>query len=312
MSGAADKPPLVSVTDLITRFDIRSGPLRRVTRRVHAVEGVSLDIGAGETLALVGESGCGKSTLGRSLLQLDAPTSGSVKFEGVETIGLSNAQLRPFRRQMQMIFQDPFGSLDPRMTVADAVAEPMVIHGVARGAALRSRVVDLLERVELGREHLGRYPHAFSGGQRQRICIARVLGLNPKLIIADESVAALDVTIQAQVINLLMDLQAEFGLSYLFISHDMAVVERIAHRVAVMYVGQIVEIGDRRSVFGSPQHSYTKALLRSVPTADPARRPRNRQLMANEIPSAIRPAGFEPVRLPMRQVSAQHFVREEA
>ena len=303
--------PLVRVTDLVTRFDIRSGPLRRVRQRVHAVEKVSLDIGRGETLALVGESGCGKSTLGRSLLQLDAPTSGSVQFEGVETLGLSNRDLRPYRRQMQMIFQDPFGSLDPRMTVADAVAEPMVIHGVASGKMLKAKVVDLLERVELGPEHLSRYPHAFSGGQRQRICIARVLGLAPKLVIADESVAALDVTIQAQVINLLMDLQAEFGLSYLFISHDMAVVERIAHRVAVMYVGEIVEIGDRRAVFGNPQHPYTQKLLSSVPVADPRRRPQNRQLMANEIPSVIRPADFEPTHLPMRQVADNHFVREQ-
>ena len=311
MPNFQSEQPLVSVKDLVTRFDIRSGVLRRVSERVHAVENVSLDIAKGETLALVGESGCGKSTLGRSILQLDKPTSGSVKFEGVETLGLSYEQMRPFRRQMQMIFQDPFGSLNPRMTVGQIIAEPMVINGVAKGKDLRERVLKLLERVELSREHLSRYPHAFSGGQRQRICIARALGLNPKLIIADESVAALDVTIQAQVINLMMDLQAEFGISFLFISHDMAVVERIAHRVAVMYIGEIVEIGDRRSIFENPQHSYSQKLLSSVPIADPRKRPENRQLMIDEIPSVIRPVGFEPIQLPMIKVSENHFVREE-
>lgn len=311
MTNSPLEEPLVSVRDLVTRFDIRSGVFRRVSERVHAVENVSLDIVKGETLGLVGESGCGKSTLGRSILQLDKPTSGSVKFEGVETLGLSYEQMRPFRKQMQMIFQDPFGSLNPRMPVAQAIAEPMVINGVAKGKKLRQRVLELLERVELGREHLSRYPHAFSGGQRQRICIARALGLNPKLIIADESVAALDVTIQAQVINLMMDLQAEFGISFLFISHDMAVVERIAHRVAVMYIGEIVEIGDRRSIFENPQHSYTKKLLGSVPIADPRKRPENRQLMIDEIPTVIRPVGSEPILLPMRKVSENHFVREE-
>lgn len=303
--------PLVRVKDLVTRFDIRSGVFRHVSEQVHAVENVSLDIAKGETLGLVGESGCGKSTLGRSILQLDKPISGSVKFEGVETLGLSYDAMRPFRKQMQMIFQDPFGSLNPRMPVGEIIAEPMVINGVAKGKDLRARVLELLERVELGKEHLARYPHAFSGGQRQRICIARALGLNPKLIIADESVAALDVTIQAQVINLMMDLQAEFGISFLFISHDMAVVERIAHRVAVMYIGEIVEIGNRRSIFENPQHSYTKKLLGSVPVADPRKRPENRQLMIDEIPSVIRPVGFEPIQLPMRKVSENHFVREE-
>jgi ABC-type oligopeptide transport system ATPase subunit len=303
--------PLVRVKDLVTRFDIRSGVFRHVSEQVHAVENVSLDIAKGETLGLVGESGCGKSTLGRSILQLDKPISGSVKFEGVETLGLSYDAMRPFRKQMQMIFQDPFGSLNPRMPVGEIIAEPMVINGVAKGKDLRARVLELLERVELGKEHLARYPHAFSGGQRQRICIARALGLNPKLIIADESVAALDVTIQAQVINLMMDLQAEFGISFLFISHDMAVVERIAHRVAVMYIGEIVEIGNRRSIFENPQHSYTKKLLGSVPVADPRKRPENRQLMIDEIPSVIRPVDFELIHLPMRKVSENHFVREE-
>ncbi|CAB1083890.1 ABC transporter, ATP-binding protein (cluster 5, nickel/peptides/opines) / ABC transporter, ATP-binding protein (cluster 5, nickel/peptides/opines) [Olavius algarvensis Delta 1 endosymbiont] len=311
MNDIQSEEPLVSVKNLVTRFDIRSGFLRRVTERVHAVEKVSLSIAKGETLALVGESGCGKSTLGRSILQLDRPTAGSVKFEGLETLGLSYDEMRPFRKQMQMIFQDPFGSLNPRMVVGDIIAEPMIINGVAQGKDLRNRVLELLELVELGPEHLNRYPHAFSGGQRQRICIARALGLNPKLIIADESVAALDVTIQAQVINLMMDLQAEFGISFLFISHDMAVVERIAHRVAVMYIGEIVEIGDRRSIFENPQHAYTKKLLASVPIADPRRRPENRQLMIDEIPSVIRPVGYKPTHLPMRKVSDNHFVRAE-
>ena len=233
---SAEKP-LLAVKDLVTRFDIRSGIFRRVSHRVHAVEKATFEIGPGETLALVGESGSGKSTIGRSILQLDIPRSGSVRFEGRELLGLSHNELRTFRKNAQIIFQDPFGSLDPRMTVGRIIAEPMIIHGEAKKEEIRQRVLGLLERVDLGAEHLSRYPHAFSGGQRQRICIARALSLNPSLIIADESVAALDVTIQAQVINLLMDLQAEENISFLFISHDMAVVERIAHRVAVMYAG---------------------------------------------------------------------------
>jgi len=239
------------------------------------------------------------------------PRSGSVQFDGHELLGLSYKELRTFRKNAQIIFQDPFGSLDPRMTVGRIIAEPMVIHGEARKEELRERVLSLLERVDLGSEHLSRYPHAFSGGQRQRICIARVLSLNPSLIIADESVAALDVTIQAQVINLLMDLQAEQQISFLFISHDMAVVERIAHRVAVMYAGEIVEIGGRRDVFNNPQHSYTKKLLGSVPVADPRQRKGSRAISIDEIPSVIHPVGYEPAHLPFRHVRDKHYVREE-
>ena len=303
--------PLLAVKDLVTRFDIRSGIFRRVSHRVHAVEKATFEIGPGETLALVGESGSGKSTIGRSILQLDMPRSGSVRFEGQELLGLSHNELRAFRKNAQIIFQDPFGSLDPRMTVGRIIAEPMIIHGEAEKEEIRARVLGLLERVDLGAEHLSRYPHAFSGGQRQRICIARAVSLNPSLIIADESVAALDVTIQAQVINLLMDLQAEENISFLFISHDMAVVERIAHRVAVMYAGEIVEIGHRRAVFNSPQHSYTKKLLASVPVADPRQRRRDRAINTDEIPSVIHPISFKPVHLPFRQVKDNHFVREE-
>ena len=302
---------LLKVKNLVTRFDIRSGIFRQVSHRVHAVENATFEIGVGETLALVGESGSGKSTIGRSILQLDMPRSGSVNFGGQELLGLSHKKLRPFRKQAQIIFQDPFGSLDPRMTVGRIIAEPMIIHREARKEELRGRVLSLLERVDLGSEHLSRYPHAFSGGQRQRICIARVLSLNPSLIIADESVAALDVTIQAQVINLLMDLQAEQNISFLFISHDMAVVERIAHRVAVMYAGEIVEIGSRRDVFNNPQHSYTKKLLGSVPVADPRQRRTSRRINIDEIPSVIHPVDYEPVHLPFRHVRDNHHVREE-
>ena len=229
--------PLLEVEGLTTRFDIRKGLFGTATGRIHAVEGINFSLQPGETLALVGESGCGKSTTGRSIIRLEEPTRGSVKFEGQELTKLNAKQMRPYRRQMQMIFQDPFASLNPRMTVGDAIAEPIIVHELAKGQEARARVASLLQRVGLEPEHAARYPHEFSGGQRQRLCIARALGLEPQLIIADEAVSALDVSIQAQVINLMMDLQEEFGLSYLFISHDMAVVERVSHRVAVMYLG---------------------------------------------------------------------------
>jgi glutathione transport system ATP-binding protein len=306
------RQPLLAVENLVTRFDLRAGVFGKVAGRVHAVENVSFEIHHGETFALVGESGCGKSTIGRSILQLEKPASGSIRFEGRETLNQPRRELRILRRNVQMIFQDPFSSLNPRMTVGRAIADPMRVHGTVPRSQISARVADLLERVGLEREHVGRYPHAFSGGQRQRICIARVLGTNPKLVIADEAVASLDVTIQAQVINLLMDLQVETGISVLFISHDMAVVERIAHRVAVMYLGEIVEIGSRRQVFGNPQHSYTRKLLSSVPVADPRLRPENRLLMADEIPSAVRAPDYIPAHLPMGQVSDGHFVRVEA
>lgn len=249
----------------------------RITGRVHAVENVSFDIFPGETLALVGESGCGKSTVARSIMQLDKPQSGSIRYDGTELIGATKTALRRFRREAQMVFQDPFSSLNPRMTIEQALMDPMRVHRAGRTTQLRERAVDLLAKVNLPAGYLERYPHAFSGGQRQRICIARALALDPRLIIADEAVASLDVTIQAQVINLLMDLQRDIGISILFISHDMAVVERIAHRVAVMYLGEIVEIGDRRSVFNNPQHPYTKSYFR--PSLSPILR--SARLVAN-------------------------------
>ncbi|HHV68734.1 ABC transporter ATP-binding protein [Ochrobactrum sp. 695/2009] len=304
------KAPLVEVRNLITRFELKGGLLGRTTGRVHAVESVSFDIFPGETLALVGESGCGKSTVARSIMQLDKPQSGSIRYDGTELIGASRAALTRFRREAQMVFQDPFSSLNPRMTIEQALIDPMRVHRAGRTKQLRERAVDLLARVNLPADHLDRYPHAFSGGQRQRICIARALALNPRLIIADEAVASLDVTIQAQVINLLMDLQRDIGIAILFISHDMAVVERIAHRVAVMYLGEIVEIGDRRSVFNNPQHPYTKKLLSTVPVADPARRPIGREPMSDEIPSAVRAPDFVPIHLPMNQISPTHYVRQ--
>jgi ABC-type glutathione transport system ATPase component len=302
--------PLVEVRDLVTRFDLRSGVLGRPSGRVHAVEKVSFDIFPGETLALVGESGCGKSTVARTIMQLDRPQAGSIRYDGVELTGASGKALTRFRREVQMIFQDPFSSLNPRMTIAQALTDPMRVHRVGSSAAMRARAAELLAKVELPAEHLERYPHAFSGGQRQRICIARALALDPRLIIADEAVASLDVTIQAQVINLLIDLQREMNIAILFISHDMAVVERISHRVAVMYLGEIVEIGDRRSVFENPQHPYTRKLMSTVPVADPTRRPVGRKPLSDEIPSAVRALDFVPRHFPMREVSPTHFVRE--
>jgi glutathione transport system ATP-binding protein len=300
--------PLLSVRELSTRFDIKSGFFGRVRRRVHAVEQVSFDLGAGETLALVGESGCGKSTTGRSLLRLVDIATGTIEFEGRDIAQLADDALQPVRRNIQMIFQDPFASLDPRLTVGFSVAEPLYIHGVAKGREAEERVAWLLEHVGLTADHAQRYPHEFSGGQRQRIAIARALALNPRIIVADEAVSALDVSIQAQIVNLLLDLQQEFGLSYLFISHDMAVVERVSHRVAVMYLGQIVEIGPRRLVFGDPQHPYTKKLLAAVPVADPARRRLDRALSSDEIPSPIRDVGDEPDVSPLVEVAPGHYV----
>ncbi|KVD93938.1 glutathione ABC transporter ATP-binding protein [Burkholderia stagnalis] len=304
----AAAPPVLRVRDLVTRFPVKSGLFGRVSQYVHAVERVSFELRPGETLALVGESGCGKSTTGRSLLRLVESQSGSIEFDGRDISAMKGADLQALRRNIQFIFQDPFASLNPRLTVGFSIMEPLLVHGVASGRAAQERVDWLLDRVGLPAEAARRYPHEFSGGQRQRIAIARALALNPKVVIADESVSALDVSVQAQIVNLMLDLQRELGVAYLFISHDMAVVERISHRVAVMYLGQIVEIGPRRAVFEAPQHPYTKKLMSAVPVADPARRHAPRQLPADEVPSPIRAAGDDPAVAPLVAVGPDHFV----
>ena len=301
--------PVLETVSLTTRFPIRKGVMQRVVGNVHAVESVSLKLFPAETLALVGESGCGKSTLGRTVMRLVEPVSGDVIVHGENISGRTHRQLQAARRHIQMVFQDPYASLNPRMRVVDIVSEPLLIHDKTGTAERRARAEELLLRVGLSAQHLERYPHEFSGGQRQRICIARALALNPSIIIADEAVSALDVSIRAQVVNLLMELQREFGISYLFISHDMAVVERVSHRVAVMYLGQIVEIGPRNAVISSPAHPYTRRLLESVPIADPRMR-RERKLSTDEIPSPVKPLGFVPEIKPMREVSPGHFVQE--
>ncbi|NGT17396.1 dipeptide ABC transporter ATP-binding protein [Achromobacter insolitus] len=300
--------PVLKVRGLTTSFDITGGILGRVQKRVHAVEKVSFDLYPGETLSLVGESGCGKTTTGRSLLQLVKSKAGSIEFDGKNIGALRGSAMQTLRRHIQFIFQDPFASLDPRMTVGYSIMEPLLIHGVARGKAAQDRVRWLMDKCGLLPEMIDRYPHEFSGGQRQRICIARALALNPKVVIADESVSALDVSIQAQIVNLLLDLQRELGVSFLFISHDMAVVERVSHRVAVMYLGQIVEIGPRRAIFENPQHPYTKKLMAAVPIADPQRRHRERSLLVDEIPSPMRKLGDDPLEEPLVAVGEGHFV----
>jgi glutathione transport system ATP-binding protein len=304
----ADQPPILRVKDLVTRFDLRSGLLGRVTRRVHAVEKLSFDLHAGETLALVGESGCGKSTTGRSLLRLVESQRGAIEFNGRNILELPKKDVQALRRDIQFIFQDPFASLDPRVTVGYSIMEPLLVHGIASGDEAQARVRWLLEKVGLPADHAQRYPHEFSGGQRQRIAIARALALNPKVVVADESVSALDVSIQAQIVNLLLDLQRELGVAFLFISHDMAVVERVSHRVAVMYLGQIVEIGPRRAIFENPQHAYTKRLMAAVPVADPTRRHIGRTLQKGEIPSPVHPVGYEPDVQPLVEIGPGHFV----
>jgi len=300
--------PVLEVSGLTTRFNLRSGVFGRVTGRVHAVENVSFSVRAGETLALVGESGCGKSTTGRSIMRLIEPRSGSVLLDGVDVLKLSRRDLHAQRRQMQMIFQDPFAALNPRMDVGTAIAEPLLVNRLATRSGARDKVADLLSRVGLQPEMAERFPHEFSGGQRQRICIARALAMEPRLIVADESVSALDVSVKAQVVNLMLDLQASMGLAYLFISHDMSVVERVSHRVAVMYLGEIVEIGSRQAIFGNPQHPYTIRLLAAVPIADPLRRHEKRRVSAEELRSPVRSLDHvAPVRH-YRSVSPDHFV----
>ncbi|WP_262030237.1 ABC transporter ATP-binding protein [Microvirga sp. Mcv34] len=303
--------PILQVDKLTTRFDVGKTFFGRVTHRVHAVEEVSFDIYPGETLALVGESGSGKSTIGRTLQQLVEPTGGTVRFDGRDMAAMSQGERRRLRQEIQYIFQDPFASLDPRHTVGYSIAEPIIVHGLINDRKARERRVhELLEQVGLQPQHAKRYPHEFSGGQRQRVCIARALASNPKLVIADESVSALDVSIQAQIVNLLMELQEQKRLSYLFITHDMAVVEKISHRVAVMYLGQIVELGTRRAIFENPQHSYTRKLLSAVPIADPQRE-RAKTRIEGEIPSPVRSVGQEPAIHRMREVEPGHWVAIE-
>ncbi|MBP6769604.1 MAG: dipeptide ABC transporter ATP-binding protein [Reyranella sp.] len=281
-------PPVIEVKDLKKHFPVKKGLLRRTVGQVYAVDGVTFTVRSGETLGLVGESGCGKTTAGRAAMRLVEPTSGSIKVEGKEIIGLSKTELRPYRRQMQIIFQDPFSSLNPRMTAGDIVGEPLLVHGVANAKERQEQVSALFARVGLRPAQMSNYPHQFSGGQRQRIGIARALALGPKLIVGDEPVSALDVSIQAQVINLLMELQAERRLSYLFISHNLAVVEHISHQIAVMYLGRIVEYADTRSIFTNAQHPYTEALLAAVPVPDPAIK-RKKIVLQGDVPSPVKP-----------------------
>ncbi|MCV6799729.1 dipeptide ABC transporter ATP-binding protein [Achromobacter ruhlandii] len=304
--------PVLRVEKLTTRFDVGHNLFGRVTHRVHAVEEVSFDVYSGETLALVGESGSGKSTIGKTLQQLVAPTSGAVRYNGQDIFSMDAAGRQRLRQEIQYIFQDPYASLDPRKTVAFSIAEPIRTHRLLTDeAAIARRVGELLEQVGLKPEHARRYPHEFSGGQRQRVCIARALASDPKLIIADESVSALDVSIQAQILNLLMDLQKDRGLSYLFITHDMAVVEKVSHRVAVLYLGQIVELGTRRQIFESPQHAYTRKLLAAVPVAEPGRHI-DTSLIEGEIPSPVRRVGDEPAIIPLVEFAPGHRVARAA
>ncbi|SDX04663.1 peptide/nickel transport system ATP-binding protein [Celeribacter indicus] len=303
------RTPVLAVRDLTMRFDITGGLLGRRRGAVHAVENVSFDLFQGETLSLVGESGCGKSTIGRSVMRLVTPQSGEIHLDGYEVMKLNHLDLRRMRRSIQMVFQDPFASLDPRMTVGAAVTEPYLIQKLGPAAEAREKAAGLLDRVGLSGDILHRYPHEFSGGQRQRIVIARALMLDPKVIVADEAVSALDVSVKAQVCNLLLDLQDSMGIAFLFISHDMAVVERVSHRVAVMYLGEIVEIGPRAAVFENPQHPYTIKLMSAVPVPDPARRGMKREVLPDEIMSPIRPVGYEPPERAYRKVSEGHFVQ---
>ncbi len=280
---------LLEVKNLVKHFPVRSGIFSRVEAYVRAVDGISLDLAPGETLGLVGESGCGKSTAGRSILRLIEPTSGEIRFKGIDIINLDRESMRKLRREMQIIFQDPYASLNPRMTVGSIVGEPLAIHKIAKGEERENRVADILRRVGLRPEHMRRYPHEFSGGQRQRIGIARALALNPQLIIGDEPVSALDVSIQAQVLNLLEDLQEEFGMAYLIIAHDLSVVQHISDRIAVMYLGKIVELSTADGIVMSPRHPYTEALLSAVPVPDPSVKKQGRIILTGDVPSPVNP-----------------------
>jgi oligopeptide/dipeptide ABC transporter ATP-binding protein len=287
MTAAAD-PPVLEVEDLKKHYPVKKGLLRRTVAQVRAVDGVSFTVGAAETLGLVGESGCGKSTVARAVLRLVEPTSGHIRLSGNDITGLSKAEMRPYRREMQIIFQDPFASLNPRMSAGDIVAEPLMVHGIGDRGDRAAAVAALFDQVGLRAAQMKSFPHEFSGGQRQRICIARALALNPRLIVADEPVSALDVSIQAQVINLMMDLQREKQLSYLFIAHDLAVVEHISQRIAVMYLGKIVEYAEKKSIFLEPLHPYTEALLSAVPVPNPKLK-RKKRLLPGDVPSPINP-----------------------
>ena len=280
--------PLLRVRDLTKHFPVKGGLLRRTVAQVKAVDGVSFDIQRGETLGLVGESGCGKSTLGRAILRLHEPTSGSVELDGTDVIAAGGGELKRLRRNMQIIFQDPFASLSPRRTVFETLREPLDVHRLGTAAERRKKVEDLLEVVGLRRAVLHRYPHEFSGGQRQRVGIARALALNPKFIVADEAVSALDVSVQSQVLNLIDDLQSEFGISFLFISHDLAVVQHISHQVGVMYLGQLVERAGASDLYAEPKHPYTQALMSAIPVPDPGKGS-ERIVLSGDVPSPMKP-----------------------
>lgn len=308
-AAAAQTAPLVRLTDVDVRFPVKAGLLGRTRFNVHAVEKVGFDIRKGETFALVGESGCGKSTIAKAIVGL-VPFEGRITVAGEDLSGTGRGEAKSLRRKVQMVFQDPMAALNPRMRVGDLIAEPLLIHDLGSPEERRERAADLMLRVGLSREQLDRYPHEFSGGQRQRICIARALALKPDLIIADESVSALDVSVQSRVLALLRELQADMGVSYLFISHDMAVVDSISDRVAVMYLGQIVELGSRDQIFGDPQHAYTRRLIDAVPVPDPFHQRSMTSRLSGEIPSPVHQVGWGPERVAMRDVGDGHFVAE--
>ncbi len=300
--------PILSVKKLVTRYSIRGGLFQRIKAKVHAVEDISFTIMKGKTLSLVGESGCGKSTVGRSLIRLVEPASGEVYLDGQNILDLTVKDVRDARSKIQMVFQDPFASLNPQRPLFDQVAEPLRNYGIFRLEELQKRIGDLFDRVKLPRSFMKRYPHQLSGGQRQRIAIARALALNPKVIIADEPVSALDVSVQAQVLNLMMELQVDLGLSFLFISHDMAVVERVSHDVGVMYLGRLVEIGPRQAIFRNPHHPYTKDLLKAVPIADPSKRNTEREMNFKPLPSPIHDLTHDPKPSEYKKVAKDHYV----